>query len=93
MQKISWTDHVRNEEVLQRIKEERNIIHTVKRRKANWIGHILCWNCLLNYVNEGKMERRINVTGRRQGRGKQILDDLKAKKRYRKLKKGSTILH
>jgi hypothetical protein len=40
----SWTDHVRNE-VLHRVKEERNIIHTVKRRKANWIGHILRTNC------------------------------------------------
>jgi hypothetical protein len=34
MEKISWTDRVRNEEVLPRVKEERNIIHTVKRRKA-----------------------------------------------------------
>jgi hypothetical protein len=30
------TDRVRNEEVLHRVKEERNIIHTIKRRKANW---------------------------------------------------------
>jgi hypothetical protein len=41
MEKISWTDRVRNEEVLQRVKEERNIVHTIKRRKVNWIGHIL----------------------------------------------------
>jgi hypothetical protein len=41
MQKISWTDRVRKEEVLHRVKEERNILHTIKRRKANWIGHIL----------------------------------------------------
>jgi hypothetical protein len=34
MEKISWTDRVRNEEVLHRIKEERNILHTIKRRKA-----------------------------------------------------------
>jgi coproporphyrinogen III oxidase len=51
---ISWTDRVRNEEVLQRVKEERNIVHTVKRRKANWIGHILRRNCLLKHVIEGK---------------------------------------
>jgi hypothetical protein len=44
MEKISWTDCVRNEEVLRRVKEERNIIHTVKRRMANCIGHILCRN-------------------------------------------------
>jgi hypothetical protein len=41
---ISWTDRARNE-VLHRVKEERNIIRTVKRRKANWIGCILCRNC------------------------------------------------
>ena len=40
MGKINWTDRVRNEEVLHRVKEERNIIHTIKRRKANRIGHI-----------------------------------------------------
>jgi hypothetical protein len=41
MRKISWTDRVRNEEILHRVKEERNILHTIQRRKANWIGHIL----------------------------------------------------
>jgi len=38
---ISCTDHVRYEEVLQRVREDRNILHTITRRKANWIGHIL----------------------------------------------------
>jgi hypothetical protein len=33
MEKISWTDHVRNK-VLQRVKEERNIPHTINRRKV-----------------------------------------------------------
>jgi hypothetical protein len=41
MEKINWTDGVRNKEVLHRVKEERNVLHTIKRRKANWIGHIL----------------------------------------------------
>ena len=59
MEKISWTDHVRNEEVLHRVNEERNILHTVKSRKANWIGHILFRNCLLKHVIEGKIEGRI----------------------------------
>jgi hypothetical protein len=59
MEKISWTDHVRNEEVLHRVKEERNILHTIKRRKANWIGHILHRNSLLKHVIEGKLEGRI----------------------------------
>jgi hypothetical protein len=40
MEKISWTDRVRNEEILLRVKEEMNILHTIKGREANWIGHI-----------------------------------------------------
>jgi hypothetical protein len=77
---------VRNEEVLHRVKEERNIVHTIKRRKANWIGHILRGNCLLKHVIEGKLEGRIEVTERRGRRRKQLLDDLKEKIRYWKLK-------
>jgi hypothetical protein len=57
-----WTDRVRNEEVLHKVKEERNIVHTTKRRKANWIGHILRRNCLLKHVIEGKIEGRIEMT-------------------------------
>jgi len=55
MEKISWTDHVRNEEVLLRDKEQRNILHEISKRKANWFGHILCRNCLLQRVIEGKI--------------------------------------
>ena len=62
MENISWTDHVRNEEVLHRAKEERNIVHTVKIRKANWIGHVWRRNCLLNKVIDGKVEGRVEVT-------------------------------
>jgi len=35
MEKISWTNHVRNEEVLLRVKEQRNILHEIRKRKAN----------------------------------------------------------
>jgi hypothetical protein len=41
MEKIFWTDHVRNEEVLLKVKEQRNILHEISKLKANWIGHIL----------------------------------------------------
>jgi hypothetical protein len=58
MEKISWTDRVRREEVLHRVKEERNILRTVKIRKANWIGHILCRSCLLKHVIEGRDKER-----------------------------------
>jgi len=47
---------VRNEEVLLRVKEQRNILHEISKRKANWIGHILCRNCLLQRVIEGKIK-------------------------------------
>jgi hypothetical protein len=83
---ISWTDRVRNEEVLHRVKEERNTLHTIKRRKANWIGHILHRHSLLKHVIEGKLEGRIKMTGRRGRRRKQLLDDLKEKRTYWKLK-------
>jgi hypothetical protein len=77
MEKISWTDRVRNEEVLHRVKEERNIVHTIKRRKTNWIGHILRRNCLLKHVIEGKIKGKIEVPERRGRRRKQLLYDLK----------------
>jgi hypothetical protein len=76
---------VSNEDVLRRDKGERNIVHTIKRRKANWIGHILCRNCFLKHVIEGKIEG----TGRRRRSCKQLLDDLKGKRGYWKLKVGS----
>jgi hypothetical protein len=50
------------------------IPHTVESRKANCIGHILCRNCLLKHVNEGKIEVRILVMGRRNRKCKQLLD-------------------
>jgi hypothetical protein len=80
MEQISWTDRVRNEQVLYRVKEERNIQHTIKRRKVNWIGHILRRNCLLKHVIGGKLKGRIEKTGGRERRRKQLLDDLKEKR-------------
>jgi hypothetical protein len=56
MEKISWTDHVRNEEVLLTVKEQRNILHEIRKRKANWIGHILRRNCLLQRITEGNIQ-------------------------------------
>jgi hypothetical protein len=56
---------VRNE-VLLRVKEQRNIVHEIRKRKAKWIGHILRRNCLLQRVIEGKIKRGggIEVSGR-----------------------------
>jgi hypothetical protein len=55
MEKISWTDHVRNE-VHIRVKEQRNILHEISKGKVNCIGHILRRNCLLQQVIEGKVK-------------------------------------
>jgi hypothetical protein len=86
MEKISWTDHVRNEEVLLRVSEQRNILHEIWKRKANWIGHILRRNCLIKEVIEGKIKGRIEVTRRRGRRRKQLLDDLGDRRGYSNLK-------
>jgi len=51
---ISRTDHVRNEEVLLRVNEQRNILHEIIKGKANWIGHILLRNCLLKQLLKEK---------------------------------------
>ena len=75
MEKISWTDHVRNE-VLIRVNEQSNILHEIRKRKANLICHILRRNCLLQRVIEGKIKVQIEVTGRRGRRRKKLLDDL-----------------
>jgi hypothetical protein len=56
MEKISWTDHERNKETLLRVKEQRNILLEIPKRKANWIGQILCRNCLLQRVIEGNIK-------------------------------------
>jgi hypothetical protein len=77
---------VRNEEVLLRVKEQRNILHEICKRKAKWIGHILHRNCLLQRVIEGKVQGGIEVTGRQGGRSKKLLDDHKERTGYSHLK-------
>jgi hypothetical protein len=77
---------VKNEEVLLRVREEMNILHRVKRRKANWIGHVMPRCCLLKRVIEGRIEGTIEVEGRQGRRSKQLPDDLKKKREYWKLK-------
>jgi ribosomal protein L35 len=68
---------VRNEEILFGVKDERNIIHTIKRMKADWTGDILRRNSLLKHVIEVKIEERRR--GRRER--KQLLDDVKEMRR------------
>jgi len=56
MERIIWTDRVRNEEELHRVKEQRNILHEIRKRNSNWIGQILRRNCILQQVIEGKVK-------------------------------------
>jgi hypothetical protein len=54
MENTSWTDNVKLEEVLQRVKEERNILLNNKTKE----GYILRRNCILNTLlkeREGKL--------------------------------------
>jgi hypothetical protein len=82
MEKISWTDHVKNEEVLLRVKEQKNIHNEICKRMANWIGHILRRNCLLQRVIEGKIQGEIEVTGRQGRRRRKLFDDLREREGY-----------
>jgi hypothetical protein len=66
-----------------------NILQPINRRNADWIGHILRRSCLLIHVVEVRIDRRITVRGRRRRRHKQLLDDLKEKTGYWKLKEGA----
>ena len=69
---------MRNEEVLLRVKEQKNILHEISERKTNQIGHILRRNCLLQQVIEGKIKGEIEVQRRR----RKLLDDLKERRGY-----------
>jgi hypothetical protein len=77
---------VKNEEVLLIVKEQRNIIHEISKRKANWVGHILRRNCLLRQIIEGKIKGGIEMTERRGRRRRKLLDDLEERREYSHLK-------
>ena len=72
--------------MLLEVNEQRNILHTIRKRKANWIGHILCRNCLLKQVIEGEIKGEMEVTRRQGRRRKKLLDDLKDRGEYSHLK-------
>jgi hypothetical protein len=80
MGKIISTDREGN--VLYRFRGERNIVRKIKRRKGQWLDHILYRNYLLNHVIEGK----VGVTGRRRRKRQQLLYDVKETRGYRTLK-------
>ena len=58
------------------------ILHEIRKRKANWIGHILRRNCLLKQVTEGKIKGEMEVKRRRGRRHKRLLDELMDRRGY-----------
>jgi hypothetical protein len=79
--------------VLSRVKEDRNSLSNVKRRKVNWMDHILRTNCLLKDVTDRTVEGRVEVTEKREGRRKWLLDDLKETREFWKLIEGPLALN
>ena len=83
MEGISWKDRVTNDEVLNRVNEVRILRETIRRRKKNWLGHILRGNNMLRDVLEGKMK------GKR-GRGRPrigMVSELKEAETYETMKR------
>jgi hypothetical protein len=66
------------------------IYYLLRKRKANWIGHILRRNCLLKEVIEGKIKGEMEVTRRPGRRRRKLLDDLKDRRGYSHLKEEAT---
>jgi len=71
IEKLSLTERMRRE-VSHRVKEEGNILHKTKCRKANQIGHALRSNCLIKQTVERKIDGGTAVTGRRREWCKQL---------------------
>src|SRR6218665_1959568 len=80
MEKVSWTEHRANEEILETIGEEGSLIHTKETRQKKWIGHTLRGESLLKTVIEGKMLKKSR------GRPRQMMLDWMMVEGYRKLK-------
>ena len=72
--------------MLLRVNKERNILHEIRKRKANWIGYIVRRNCFLKQVIERKIKGEREVTRRQGRRSKKLLDDLKDRRGYSHLK-------
>jgi hypothetical protein len=77
---------MRNEVVLHRFKKDRNILHTLKLRKVDWVGHMSLRNSLLKHIIQEKLEGGVEVKVRRGRRRKQLLNELKETRGHWKLK-------
>ncbi|KAJ4448167.1 hypothetical protein ANN_10180 [Periplaneta americana] len=73
MERVKWTDRTKNEAVLEKGDEERMMLKLIRKRKINWLGHLLKRNCLLKDALEGMVNGK-RVRGRRTY---QIIDYIK----------------
>jgi hypothetical protein len=89
MKGIIWTNHIKNEDISHRVEKERSVLHVMKRKRANWIGHMVPRNCLLKQVMKGKIEG----TGRQGRRCKKLVEDLREKEKILKFESRKTELH
>jgi hypothetical protein len=53
MLKIKWTDRIMNDEVFQKVKEERLLLKILKNRRHSWIGHTVRHNEFVVNILEG----------------------------------------
>ncbi|KAJ4442796.1 hypothetical protein ANN_04389 [Periplaneta americana] len=73
MERVKWTDRIRNESVLERVDEDRIMLILIRKRKRNWLSHWLRRNCLL----KGALEGMVNGRKFRDRRRHQMIDDIK----------------
>jgi hypothetical protein len=78
---VSWTDHVRNEEVLFTVKERRNILHEISKRKLTGLVRFCVETAFCNGLLKER-KGRIEVTGRRGRRRRKLLDNLEERRGY-----------
>ncbi|KAJ4443847.1 hypothetical protein ANN_05634 [Periplaneta americana] len=83
MERVKWTDRIRNKAVLERVGEETMMLKLIRKRKRNWLGHWLRRNCLLKDALEGMVNGR-RVRGRRRY---QMIDDIKIYGSYEETKR------
>ena len=83
LERVKWTDRIRNEAVLERVGETRTMLKLIRKRKRNWLGHWLRRNCLLKDALEGMVNGR-KVRGRRRY---QMIDNIKIDGSYAQTKR------
>lgn len=85
LQSIKWTDKIKSDQVLERVKEGKCMLHAVMKMKVDWLGHILKTKSILKVITKGRI---IGKTSR--GRKKhEMLTDLRGSQSYKRLKRAT----